>query len=93
MKKKNNVKEPNPKGKKQQRAERRRADRRDEQEYPVLYRIKQSWEVPQRNRATSAALSFGFDRLCKIRHESNLNILPIQDLEVFVRAQLYQLVL
>ena len=91
MKEKNNVKEPTPKGKKKQRAERRRAARRAEQEDPVLERIKQSWEVTQRNRATSASLLFGFDTLCKIRHKSNLNIPPIQYLEVFVQAYLYQL--
>ena len=69
MKEKNNVKEKNPKGKNQRRAERRRASRRAKREDPVLEWIKQAWKVNQRNRATSAALCFGFGRLCKIRHE------------------------
>ena len=38
-----------------------------------------------------AALRFGFGQLCKIRHESNLTSLPIQYLDFFVRAYLYQL--
>ena len=62
MKEKNNVKEPKPKGKKQQRAKIRRADRRAKQEDAVLEWIKQACEVPQNNRATNAAISFGFGR-------------------------------
>lgn len=79
------------KSKKARKAERRKALRRAEKEDPVLERIRQAWEVPQRNRATSAALRFGFGRVSKIRQESNLNSLPLQDIEVFVRAYLYQL--
>ena len=63
MKEKNNVKEPKPKGKKQQRAKISRSDQRADREDPILERIKQAWEVPHRNLDTSAALHFGFGRL------------------------------
>ena len=77
--------------KKARKEERKMALRRAEIEDPVIERIRQAWEVPQRNRATSAALRFGFGRFSKIRHESALTSLPLQDIEVFVRAFLYQL--
>lgn len=77
--------------KKEKRAERRRALRKAENEDPVMERLKQAWEPSQRNRATSAALRFGFARFCKIRNESHLTSLPIQDLEVFFRSYVYQL--
>ena len=77
--------------KKARKEERKMALRRAEAEDPVIERIRQAWEVPQRNRATSAALRFGFGRFSKIRHESALTSLPLQDIEVFVRAYLYQL--
>lgn len=77
--------------KKARKEERKMALRRAEMEDPVIERIRQAWEVPQRNRATSAALRFGFGRFSKIRHESALTSLPLQDIEVFVRAFLYQL--
>ena len=77
--------------KKARKEERKMALRRAEMEDPVIERIRQAWEVPQRNRATSAALRFGFGRFSKIRHESALTSLPLQDIEVFVRAYLYQL--
>ena len=79
------------KSKKEKRAERRRALRRAEIEDPMMERLKQAWEVPQRNRATSALLRFGFGRFCKLRNESHLTSLPIQDLEVFSRSYIYQL--
>jgi len=79
------------KSKKERRAERRRALRRAENEDPLMERLKQAWEPPQRNRATSAALRFGFARFCKLRNESHLTSLPIQDLEVFFRSYVYQL--
>jgi len=60
-------------------------------EDPVLDRIKQGWETNQRDRAINAILLFGFGRFCKIRNESNLTSLPIQDIEVFLRAYMYQL--
>lgn len=79
------------KSKKEKRAERRRALRRAENEDPLMERLKQAWEASQRNRATSAALRFGFARFCKHRSESHLTSLPIQDLEVFFRSYVYQL--
>ena len=66
--------------------DRRRALRRAANEDPVIERLKQAWEVPQRNRATAASLRFGFGRFNKIRHESNLTSLPLQDLELFIRS-------
>ena len=39
----------------------------------------------------NAILRFGFGRFCKVRNESNFTSLPIQDVEVFVRAYIYQL--
>jgi hypothetical protein len=86
---KNEQKETKPK--KSKKSERRRVLRRAENADPVLERLKQAWEVPQRNRATAAAIRFGHARLCKIRSESNLTGLPIQDLEVFFRSFVYQL--
>jgi len=62
-----------------------------EPEDPVLDRIKQGWENNQRDRAINGILLFGFGRFCKIRNESNLTSLPIQDIEVFLRAYVYQL--
>lgn len=79
------------KPKKLKKSERQRALRRAENEDPLLERLKQAWEVPQRNRATSAALRFGFGRFCKIRNESSLTSLPLQDMEIFVRQYVYQL--
>jgi hypothetical protein len=79
------------KTKKMKKAERRKALRRAENEDPLMERLKQAWDVPQKNRATSAALRFGFGRFCKLRNESNLTSLPIQDLEVFFRSYVYQL--
>jgi hypothetical protein len=67
-------------------ADRKRALRRAHNADPVLERLKQAWEATHRNRAISAALRFGFTRFCKIRNESNLTSLPIQDLEVFSRS-------
>ena len=73
--------------------ERKRALRRAQYEDPEVERLKQGWDVPQRNRAVSACLRFGFDRFCKIRSESNLTSLPIQDIEVFFRSYFFQLCL
>lgn len=70
---------------------RKRAIRRAQYEDPEVERLKQGWEVPQRNRAISACLRFGFDRYCKIRGEANLTSLPIQDIEVFFRSYFFQL--
>lgn len=53
--------------------------------------VRQAWDVPQRHRAIAACLRFGFERFCRIRFESNLTSLPIQDFEVFFRSYFYQL--
>lgn len=79
------------KSKKPKKTDRMRALKRAENEDPILERLKQAWEVPQRNRTIAAVLRFGFGRFCKIRNESNLTSLPLQDLEVFVRSYAYQL--
>ena len=71
---------------KQKNQEKQRAMRRARNEDPGFERLKQAWEVPQRNRSIAACLRYGFMRFCKIRNESNLTSLPIQDLEVFFRA-------
>lgn len=81
------------KPKKSKKNERQQALRRAQNEDPALERLKQAWEGPQRNRATAASMRFGFGRFCKIRSESNLTSLPLQDLEVFTRSWLYQLAL
>ena len=60
---------------------------------PVLERLKQGWDEPHRNRAIAATLRFGFARFCKIRNESNLTSLPIQDIEVFARSCKYNKIL
>jgi len=94
-KKKNVVKLPKlSKGiipKKTKKNDRIRALQRAENEDPAIERFKQAWDVPQRNRATSSAIRFGFGRFCKLRTESNLTSLPTQDLEVFIRAYVFQL--
>ena len=66
--------------------DRRRALRRAANENPTIERLKQAWEAQQRDRATAACLRFGFGRFNKIRHESSLPSLPLQDLEIFVRS-------
>ena len=65
--------------------------RRAENEDPLIEQFKQAWEIPQRNRATAAAIRFGFGRFCKLRNEANLSSLPLQDLEIFMRSYCYQL--
>lgn len=82
-----------PKPKKIKKSERSKAQRRAENEDPMLERLKQAWDVPQRNRGSSSLLRFGFGRFCKLRSDSNLTSLPLQDLEVFVRAYLFQIAL
>jgi hypothetical protein len=77
--------------KKTKKSERMRALRRAENENPAIEKLKQAWDVPQRNRATAAAIRFGFGRFCKLRHESSLTSLPLQDLENFIRSYVYQL--
>lgn len=71
--------------------DRKRALKRAEHEDPVFERVKQAWDTSQRSRMVNTILKFGFGRFCKIRNESNFTSLPIQDVEVFVRAYIYQL--
>lgn len=79
--------------KKSKKNDRQRALRRAANENPILEQLRQAWEAPHRNRATAAILRFGFARFCKIRHEANMNSLPLQDIEVFTRALVYQIAL
>ncbi len=72
-------------------SDRNRALRRAENEDPAIERLKQAWDIPQRNRAVAACLRFGFGRFTKIRNESNLQSLPIQDFEVFFRSCTFRL--
>jgi chromodomain-helicase-DNA-binding protein 7 len=81
------------KPKKSKKSDRQRALRRAENENPVLEQLRQAWEVPHRNKATAAMLRFGVSRFCKIRSEANLSSLPLQDVEVFARAFVYQVAL
>lgn len=67
-----------------------RAIKRAEHEDPLIERIKQAWEAPHRNRASAATIRFGFGRFCKIRNESNLSSIPLQDVESFVSSYVYQ---
>jgi hypothetical protein len=66
--------------------DKKRALRRARNADPGFERLKQAWDVPQRSRAVAACLRYGFMRFSKIRNESNLTSLPIQDLEIFFRA-------
>lgn len=77
--------------KKTKKGERLRALRRAENADPMFERLKQGWEATQRHRVIAAAIRFGFPRFCKLRSESNLTSLPLQDLEVFLRSLIYQL--
>ncbi len=71
--------------------DRKRALKRAEHEDPLFERVKQAWDTTQRTRMINAILRFGFGRFCKVRQESNFTSLPIQDVEVFSRAYVYQL--
>ena len=69
--------------------ERLRVLRKAENENPTVENLKQAWEASHRNRVVSACIRFGFSRFIKIRHESNLQCLPIQDVEIFFRQCKY----
>jgi hypothetical protein len=71
--------------------DRKRALKRKAHEDPVFERVKQAWDISQRTRVVNAILRYGFGRFCKVRSDSNFTSLPIQDVEVFVRAYIYQL--
>lgn len=70
----------------ERKTDRKRALKRAEHEDPVFERVKQAWDISQRNRVVNAILRFGFGRFCKVRQESNFTSLPIQDIEVFART-------
>ena len=76
---------PPPQKKSKRSLERRRALLKAENENPTIENLKQAWEAPHRNRAVAACIRFGFSRFTRIRHESNLQYLPIQDIEIFFR--------
>jgi superfamily II DNA or RNA helicase len=86
---KKQTKESKPK-KPKKGVDRKRLLKRAQNADPVLERLKQAWDTPQRNRAIAGSLRFGFTRFCKIRNESNLTSLCIQDLEVFFRSCKFQ---
>jgi len=77
--------------KKIQRADQRRVLRAIEREDPIVDRMRQGWDINHRDRVIDAVLLFGFGRFCKIRNECNLLSLPIQDIELFLRAYIFQL--
>ena len=86
MTKKNTLQTSQPTQKKSKRfLDRRRALQKAENENPMIENLKQAWELSHKNRAVAACIRFGFSRYIKIRHESNLQCLPIQDIEVFFR--------
>lgn len=63
-----------------------RAILRMEKQDPAIEQLRQAWDISHRNKAGSACLRFGLSRLSKIRHESGLQSLPIQDVEIFCRS-------
>lgn len=67
-------------------AEMLRKERVLENRNPVFERIRYSWEPKHRDLVIDALLRFGFGRFCKIRYEGCFPGLPIQDLEIFLRA-------
>jgi hypothetical protein len=70
---------------------RQRALLRAEQQNPPIENLKQAWDASYRNKAISAILRFGFGRFAKVRHESGLQSLPLQDIEIFCRSSEYQI--
>jgi chromodomain-helicase-DNA-binding protein 7 len=87
------IKPRDSKPKKLKKSERSKAQRRAEYEDPTYERLKQAWDVPQRNRGSSSLLRFGFGRFCKLRSDSNYTSLALQDMEIFARAYLFQIAL
>lgn len=72
--------------KKLQRYEQRRVMRSIEEEDPIMEKMKQGWNAHHRDRVIKTTLLFGFGRFCKVRNETNLLSLPIQDIELFTRS-------
>ncbi len=75
--------------KKTQRLEHRRVIRAIEREDPIVDRMRQGWDSNHRDSVIQATLLYGYPRFSKIRNESNLLSLPLQDVERFVRACTY----
>ena len=67
-------------------AEMLRKERMMENRNPVFEQIKYAWEAKHRDLVIDGILKFGFGRFCKVRNEGCLVALPIQDLEIFIRA-------
>jgi hypothetical protein len=74
------------KGKSFKTAEMLRKERVLENRNPIFERVRYAWESKHRDLVIDAFLRFGFGRFCKIRYEGCFPGLPIQDLEVFLRA-------
>ena len=71
-------------------SERRLALLQEEHRNPPTENLKQAWDASYRNKAVSALLRFGFARFAKVRHESGLQSLPLQDIEIFCRSRMYR---
>lgn len=73
--------------KKFRRSEDRCAMRSLEQADPVIRRMRQEiWNTRLRDSIIRATLLYGFGRFCKVRYETSLVGLPMQDIEVFTRS-------
>lgn len=81
---------PSKSGASKKRGHRERALIRAENRDPAVERLKQAWDSSYRNKALSAFLRFGFLRFAKVRHESGLQSLPLQDIEIFCRSVMFQ---
>lgn len=77
--------------KKVRREEQKRLKRDLIKEDPIRERVKQAWDLGHRDKLLCLLLEFGFGRLCKIRNEAILQTLPLHDLEIFLRAAIFQL--
>jgi hypothetical protein len=58
---------------------------------PLLEGVRYAWESKHRELIIDAFLRFGFGRFCKSRCDSFFLGLPMQDLEVFLRACEYSI--
>ena len=52
-------------------------------------RMKQAWDSINRDKVLSFLLKFGFGRMCKIRNEASMQSIPLHDIETFLRACKY----
>lgn len=58
---------------------------------PITERLTLGWDMDSRDRTIAALLSYGFGRFCKIRHETNIPNLALQDVELFARSIIFQI--